>query len=274
MLLAGVLLDTSRNSWDFASYLRELAHRGVLADYLPEIEVCYGFEQPTKYHRYDVFEHTLAALCQIGNSIVYLNKLGISVNTSEYTFLMRVGLLFHDIGKPYCFKLTAGTFHGHAKESESIAKPILKRLNLYNGIYNDKLLTLIREHMSLIGTFNASNTAVNKCMNKIGVDIMPFIIGITYCDLVGTGVPSVIQEDIGNLTKIVGQMATLSQAKSKSPKAICVDGDDMIKIGFKGVEIGVILKGLSERVYMATLANDREVLLEFATRYYNNHKIV
>ena len=70
----------------------------VLRDYndvfsviIPEINKCVGFEQHTHYHNRDVWEHTIAAVGGI-EPVPYL----------------RLTMLFHDLGKPACYKFYNG----------------------------------------------------------------------------------------------------------------------------------------------------------------------
>ena len=275
MVLGQILCDMTRDSWNLASYLRELAYRGMLEEYLPEIKRCYAFEQHNGHHAHDVFEHTMASISHIDNSMFYVAKLGISTNMDpqEYKLVLRVTLLLHDIGKPYCFAMRdgRGTFYGHDKQSESISRFILKRSQIYNGKYDDSILLLIRNHMRLMDSFDSKDATIKRMITDVGKEYIPYLIGITYCDLMGGGIPDVARLEVGKLTKLAIKMVSLvsEQTPSEQP-SLCINGKDIADLGFKGKEIGQMLKILHDRVYTASLANNREDLLNFASRYIKN----
>jgi len=61
----------------------------VISVFIPEISPMVGFCQYNSYHCYDVWEHTLHALSYADNNII-----------------IRLAVLFHDIGKPHSLLLT------------------------------------------------------------------------------------------------------------------------------------------------------------------------
>ena len=83
---------------------------------IPEFKVCDGFDQCNEYHIYDVLEHTLCVLDNVGND-----------------YVLRVAALFHDIGKPLCFKKDEngiGHFYNHWVESRRIFNKYVDLLNI------------------------------------------------------------------------------------------------------------------------------------------------
>lgn len=74
----------------------------VFAVFIPEISRCVGFEQHTRYHDRDVYEHTIAAVAAVAPKPH-----------------LRLAMLLHDLAKPDFFRLTDGTGHfkGHAGEA-------------------------------------------------------------------------------------------------------------------------------------------------------------
>lgn len=87
----------------------------IISVIIPEINKCVGFEQHTHYHNRDVWEHTIAAVCGIA-PIAYL----------------RLTMLFHDLGKPDCYKFYDGEGHfkGHAAVSADICEKSLRNFVL------------------------------------------------------------------------------------------------------------------------------------------------
>ena len=89
----------------------------VIGQFLPELLACRGFEQNTKYHCYDVLEHTLCALSHASNDL-----------------FVRLAVLLHDIGKPLCYTEdeNGGHFKGHGPVGTAMTEQILRRLRFDN----------------------------------------------------------------------------------------------------------------------------------------------
>ena len=80
----------------------------LLSTIIPEICDMFGFEHKHPHHHLNVWEHTLFAL-----------------SFSPNNFDIRLALLLHDVGKPYCLKRD-GKYHYHAVEGVKIAEKVLK----------------------------------------------------------------------------------------------------------------------------------------------------
>ena len=65
---------------------------------IPTLKKCKGFDQRNEWHIYDVYEHILHVLD------------GVSKNKE-----LRIAALFHDVGKPRCYKEDE---QGHARAAE------------------------------------------------------------------------------------------------------------------------------------------------------------
>lgn len=96
---------------------------------IPEIKDMLGFEHKHPHHHLDVWNHTLLAL-----------------SLSEKDFIIRLVLLFHDIGKPHSYQEgEVRYFKNHPTISACFALKILKRLEFSDfDIY--KICCLIKEH--------------------------------------------------------------------------------------------------------------------------------
>ena len=103
----------------------------VLEIALPEITACRSFDQHTKYHAYDVWEH-----------IAHV------VQSVHCTRLLRWSALCHDLGKPSTFFMDekgAGHFYGHEVQGKRIATEMMKRFTLKNTL-KDQLIKLVERH--------------------------------------------------------------------------------------------------------------------------------
>ena len=68
---------------DSPELIREAYHLGITAVILPEFDEMMRTGQETKYHRYDVGEHTVQAVCNVPPDKV-----------------LRLTMLLHDVAKP------------------------------------------------------------------------------------------------------------------------------------------------------------------------------
>lgn len=80
----------------------------VLERILPELDAACGLPQRKDFHRFDVFGHILATVDAADKSIV-------------------TAALFHDIGKPVCYRNT-GNYHGHNEVGAELCRVIMNRL--------------------------------------------------------------------------------------------------------------------------------------------------
>ena len=92
---------------------------------IPEFKESYGFDQRNPWHIYDVYNHTLKV-----------------VDNVKPILPLRLAALFHDMGKPYTFKLDEdgiGHFYGHWNKSLEIFNEHYKDFHL-----SDEDISLIR----------------------------------------------------------------------------------------------------------------------------------
>ncbi len=90
----------------------------VVGTVVPELLPMVGFDQHSRYHCYDVWEHTLHALSEVPAEPV-----------------LRWAVLLHDVAKPRCYTRDerGGHFYGHPTVSAGMADAILRRLKFYNA---------------------------------------------------------------------------------------------------------------------------------------------
>lgn len=118
----------------------------------PEIGNLRGVEQPSKYHAYDVYGHTMEA-----------------VKYSENDLILRLTMLLHDISKPSTRNVDENgkiTFYGHPIKGCKKAYKMLMRLGYSNQICNEVSL-YIRHHMDYAPT----EKSFNKMLKELGNDV-------------------------------------------------------------------------------------------------------
>ena len=144
---------------------------------VPELEEGVGCEQKGE-HIYDVFEHTLHALGHAAEKCLPLD--------------IRLGALFHDIGKPRTRRwdgTKAGgkgkyTFYGHEVIGARMVKKIMERLRFSREI-SEKVYKLVRYHMFFSDTEEITLSAVRRIIAKVGKDNIWTLMNVREADRVG-----------------------------------------------------------------------------------------
>ncbi len=211
---------------------------------IPELLPCVDFEQNTKWHLYDVYTHT-------AKSVALAPK-------KDY---IRFALLLHDIGKPYCLKIDergVDHFKGHPQKSAELAERVLKRLKAPNQLIK-KAVMLISIHDDFI---TENPVDIKHWLNRLGEEMTLDYIDVKIADLKSHNL-TYSQSEINELYKIKND--TLKIIASKEPYKIshlAINGDVLVKMGFKGREISEKLNMLLESVIQNPQLNTVENLIE------------
>ncbi len=226
--------------------LREYAD--VIGVFLPELWRCVGFLQNSKYHCYDIYEHTLRALEyeQTGDLIT------------------RLAILLHDIGKPLSYTEDAegGHFKGHAQAGVVITEEVLRRLRFDNDAI-ERLCRLVELHDLPIP---AETRAVKRLMRKLSDADILRLLEVKRCDrLAHAKGYRELPPELEAVPRILSEIRAADACLSL--KTLAISGDDLISMGLRpGKRIGEILNALLEEVMDETLPNDRDVLLKEAEK--------
>lgn len=140
-----------------AAGLELLRETGLLVQFAPELVAMHGVTQ-NRFHRYDVWTHTLVALTNLPT-------------TADIE--VRLAMLLHDIGKPQTRTEDARTgdvhFYEHEKVGAAIAKTLLTRLKFSNDVI-DRIVTLVSLHMRY-GAYKAeewTDASVRRLIRAVG----------------------------------------------------------------------------------------------------------
>lgn len=222
-----------------------LDYPDVLGVFLPEILPCVGFDQRSKYHVYDVWEHTAR-----------------SVGAVENIPVLRWTMLMHDLGKPDTFTVDengAGHFYGHFRESVSKAKSIMDRLRFDNRS-KQQILTLVERHDSELAL---TDRAVRRNLSRYGEETLRLLLAVKRADNLAQspeyrGRQELIDqwEQLLNMELASGSCFSLAQ--------LAVKGNDLTALGMRGKQIGEMLEELLSLVIEEKLPNERAVLIEYA----------
>lgn len=224
-----------------------MEYRCIFAQIIPQIKAMFDFDQHSKYHCYDVWEHTVKALDYAPESLD-----------------IRLAVLFHDIGKPQCFTMDEkgqGHFYGHPKISKEIVGEILSNLKVDNKT-GQTVLTLVENHDVLI---EATKKAVKRRLVKLQKDNFEKLLLVKECDTMGQE-KHVREEKLKYLQKIKEiYNQILEEEQCLSLKDLAVNGRDIMSLNVKqGREIGNILNTLFELVVAESISNEYNALMKKA----------
>ena len=226
--------------------LRE--YHDVIGVFLPEITPCVGFAQNTKYHTYDVYEHTLRALEHV----------------EVQDLVTRLAVFLHDIGKPQCYTEdeNGGHFKGHGPIGTEMTEAIMKRLKFDNATA-EAVTQLVAYHDR---TIEADARAVKRLMRKMTDENILRLMEVKRCDRLAHAPMYDIPSDA--LTEIPRIMRELREADAcLSLRTLAIKGDDLMEMGVPmGREIGRILNALLEDVIDEKIPNEHDALCQAAKR--------
>lgn len=237
---------------DSPELIREAYHLGITAVILPEFDEMMQTGQETKYHRYDVGEHTVQAVCNVPPDKV-----------------LRLTMLLHDVAKPEMKTVDAdGTAHfkGHDIRGEQKAKEILRRLKFDNDTIH-KVTKLVRWHDYRMP---AEKKNVRKAMSKISAELFPMYLLVKRADILAHSMYR-REEELENLSGLQKCYEEIvADHECVSLKQLAVTGTDLIGIGMKpGKQIGEVLNELLRIVLEYPEFNNKEHLLRFVQNRFN-----
>ena len=214
---------------------------------VPELRPCLGFRQHSPYHIHDIWTH-----------ITY------AVEAAPAEPVLRLAMLFHDIGKPETFSLDeggVGHFYGHAKAGIALADKILRRLRCDNAA-REAVLRLIEYHDMRPPQEKKS---VRRLLVRFGEEDLRRLLACWRADCADRA--GDVQRE--HLIYIRGTETLLEEILRDescfSLRDLAVNGGDILALGVeKGPGVGRILQELFRMVLEEELPNDRNTLLREA----------
>jgi poly(A) polymerase/tRNA nucleotidyltransferase (CCA-adding enzyme) len=244
-------------------YLKLMNRLNLLHHVSPELAVCIGVKQDSKYHKYDVFTHCIY-----------------TCDHTEPDLVMRLAGLFHDVGKPETRKVIDGrvTFHKHEMVSVKKTKAFLNRLK-YETKVKEAVLGLVRMHMYHY-TREYTDSAVRRFIKKADInkdnidDLSNFpLFKLRQAERLGNGKKTdpvtPRQRDFEKRIKEIFErgggldLKDLEISGSIIMEAFCLE---------PGKQIGEILSYLLERVQRDKSLNNRMSLIELALQYLKSRE--
>ena len=225
--------------------LREAWKLGITKEFLPEFDLAMETTQETVHHMYTVGEHILHTLLEVRPDRI-----------------LRLTMLFHDIGKPYMKTMDAdgvAHFKGHPEKSSELANEILHRLKFDNDTIR-KVTKLVHYHDHRMPVTPAH---VRRAIHEIGEDLFPLYLEVRRADVSAQSMYQREEKvaDIDGVEKLYHEI--MERNECVSLKMLAVTGKDLIAAGMKpGKEIGQMLEHFLDLVLEHPELNQKEELLK------------
>ncbi|MBQ4054708.1 MAG: HD domain-containing protein, partial [Clostridia bacterium] len=220
----------------------------VICAVIPELKNAVGFDQCNPHHIYDVYTHTVKAVCACPKDPI-----------------LRLAALLHDVGKPDTFSLKDGIghFYGHSDKSMEIAEQVLTRLKADNYTKNTALI-LIKYHDPVIAPEEKS---VKRYMNRLTPEVLSMLLDLKGADNLAQAPECAARlETYAEIRRIMAEITEKNECFSK--RQLALNGDDLIALGIpRGRRIGQILDALLEEVTAGNIENEKDALTEFVKRF-------
>ena len=229
----------------------------ILAQIIPEIRPCIGFDQQNPCHDRDVWTHIVDALAAAPPDPV-----------------LRWALLLHDVAKPECFTLDengVGHSYGHQERGEQIAHRILRRLKVPKKL-EQQVCRLIGCHDAVLDPDRAT---AHRWLNRLGREQLPRLLQMKRCDIAAHAMVPRMQQRARELEVFAGHVQQLLDENACiSLGELAVKGSDLVKLGVPaGPTVGRALDCLLAQVLMERLPNRRADLLAWVSRRPQTFKI-
>ena len=221
---------------------------GLFTTFIPELEDTVGYVQNNPYHKYDVFHHTIETLR----------------STTSHDLIVKLALLFHDIGKPYCCQEDENGirhFKGHGKVSAEMTDDIMRRLK-FDNYTREKVVELVYYHDAF---FEVGEKYVKRWLNKIGEEQFRRLLIIRKADIKGQG--NYKRETRIEKVKLIETLLNkvIESKDCFSLKNLSINGNDVKQVMMlkEGKDIGLWLNKILDKVIDGELNNNREELIKW-----------
>ncbi len=223
---------------------------------VPHIQPMVGFDQRSRWHCYDVWEHCLHAL---------------ELLPDDAPGIIRHATLLHDIGKPSTFSVDTeghGHFYGHEEAGSKLIVEDFKRLR-WQGDEVKLLEYLVRYHDRPIEpTPRGIRRALARATDALNVDAqgayraLRLLLMLKRADTVSHA-PRAVPKRLKELDAVQTEFeAEIARGSVFCMADLAANGTDLMALGVpRGPQIGYILKRLLREVVDGVLPNERDALL-------------
>jgi tRNA nucleotidyltransferase (CCA-adding enzyme) len=221
-----------------------MEYSDVISTVIPEVAPCIGFNQHSRYHKYDVWEH-----------------MAISVDNAPLILHVRLAMLLHDIAKPQTFKLDEkgqGHFKNHAHIGAKIVEKILKDLKYDNATI--KRVTMLVYHHD--DEFN-SEYDIKKALLLMGMEAFMELLKVQSADALSKC--EFCKQRLSHIDDVKNScISIVARGDCLSLKELALNGNDLKTLGVEGKSIGKTLDFLLDEVMRGNVANEKSALIQLA----------
>lgn len=236
---------------------------------LPELHHLVGLKQNTRFHCYDVWEHTLQA-----------------VDNSPRELTIRWALLLHDIGKGLpgirCInKEGQPGDHGHEAKSAQMAEVLLRRLHYPEKFIRD-VVWLIAQHMRFAPMLITGNKTLLRWVRGEAIsgqfrtrcDMSAAFMKLVEVFLADMGATHAAKNpELMEAGRQLGRQVTDIAAQFPVHTAdLAVSGKEIMQAFPQQRDMGRLLNYLLQRVQSGNLSNERETLLGALRKYLDKQQ--
>lgn len=224
----------------------------ILAGAVPEVEPCMGCTQPGRWHCYDVWQHTAAAV----------TALDLRGQDTRGARILCWATFLHDIAKPLCRSVGpdgAAHFRGHNQRGGVLARTVLRRLKAPSYLI-EGVTGLVAIHDAPLPT---GDGAILKCLNRYGAVFLRRLCALKYADLDAHAHTPEVASRRQDVTDFETRMAVLAKTGCYTMRQLAVNGADLMEAGLPaGPAVGHTLHRLLGAVMEGRVPNERTALLE------------
>lgn len=239
--------------------------RPLLFHLFPELARQYGYDQNSKYHKFDLWTHTVKTVVGIDK---FAHK---QVNDHELA-LLRMAALLHDVGKPQSRSEDGVYSHyiGHGEVGASIVIEDMKRLK-FSRDEVELVSHLIRLHDEMFK--GSSKRSVRKLIRKVGLENMDMFFVLRQADAHAHGLKNnEVMEHIiqGMQTYDMLRHEPEIIEKKNIENRVVLNGTDVMEIlGIDpGPMVGKVLQYLQECVDEGIIENEyKELVVILQAKY-------
>lgn len=217
----------------------------IFFEILPELKPSYKFNQNSKWHIYDVLEHTLVAL----------------ENTPPNLYV-RLTILFHDLGKPFTYTLGEdghGHFPLHNIESVKLFEKISKRLHIDKKTYHIVKKLILKHDQK----FSLKPRKIYNYIKENGKEFIDLLFLVMKADNLGQN-PYFAKDDL----KLLEQTKKIYQKYIDIIENMEINRKDLLANGYRGIIIKNILDDINLKVIEGKIPNNKKVLQEYIKQKY------
>lgn len=231
--------------------LHMLKEYNLLQHLVPSLIPTINFPQFSPWHIYDVFTHTDIALN----------------HTKGYPLILKLVIVYHDIGKPnayYLDKQSFAHFHKHPQYSAQHAKQALSELNFDKNTISE-VVTFIEDHDYRM---DASKQDLRKLLVKYNYNYhqVSQLLDIQIADNYAKNLQLALNE-IRKCMRLKNILVTLQQEEAPlTLKDLCINGHDLMELGYQGKDIANLLNIIHQYILEEPSRNQKDIILNYITK--------